>query len=82
MTAEKHNREPNLADAIRQRFRAFGGVDELQPHPPVTPPDWLQKAWSAAKRRGLDALTPDDIIAEIDAYRRENEPGTGGEGEV
>ena len=30
------------------------------------PPDWLQKAWAGAKRRGLDTLTLDDINAEID----------------
>jgi prevent-host-death family protein len=35
------------------------------------PPDWLQTAWSGAKRRGLDALTPADIDAEINAHRRE-----------
>jgi hypothetical protein len=35
------------------------------------PPDWLTKAWAGAKRRGLDALTPEDIDAEIDAHRRE-----------
>jgi prevent-host-death family protein len=34
------------------------------------PPDWLQKAWSGAKRRGLDALTPADIDVEIAAHRR------------
>ena len=34
------------------------------------PPDWLQKAWSGAKRRGLDALTPADIDAEIASRRR------------
>jgi prevent-host-death family protein len=34
------------------------------------PPDWLQKAWSGAKRRGLDALTPADVAAEITAHRR------------
>ena len=37
------------------------------------PPDWLANAWSSAKKRGLDALTLDDINAEIDAYRREKE---------
>jgi prevent-host-death family protein len=37
------------------------------------PPDWLTKAWAGAKRRGLDALTPDDIDAEIAAHRRETE---------
>ncbi len=37
------------------------------------PPDWLEKAWSGAKRRGLDALTLDDISAEVKAHRRENE---------
>jgi prevent-host-death family protein len=35
------------------------------------PPDWLQKAWSGAKRRGLEALTAADIDAEIAAYRGE-----------
>ena len=34
------------------------------------PPDWPQKAWAGAKRRGLDALTPADIDAEIAAHRR------------
>jgi prevent-host-death family protein len=34
-------------------------------------PDWLQKAWKGAKRRGLDKLTPADVDAEIIAYRRE-----------
>lgn len=34
------------------------------------PPDWLQKAWSGAKRRGLDALTPVEIDAEITGHRR------------
>lgn len=35
------------------------------------PPDWLEKAWSGAKRRGLDKLTVKDVDAEISAYRRE-----------
>jgi prevent-host-death family protein len=34
------------------------------------PPDWLQQAWSGAKRRGLDVLAPQDIDAEIAAHRR------------
>src|SRR3984885_3174605 len=34
------------------------------------PPDWLQKAWAGAKRRGLDALTSEAIDAEITAHRR------------
>jgi prevent-host-death family protein len=38
------------------------------------PPDWLQKAWAGAKRRGLDALTPADIDAEIAAHRRGKKP--------
>jgi prevent-host-death family protein len=42
------------------------------------PPDWLQKAWTGAKRRGLDRLTPDDIDAEIAAHRRTGQPGSGG----
>jgi prevent-host-death family protein len=35
------------------------------------PPDWLEKAWTGAKKRGLDKLTSHDINAEISAYRRE-----------
>ena len=35
------------------------------------PPDWLQKAWAGARRRGQDALTLDDINAEIKAHRSE-----------
>jgi prevent-host-death family protein len=42
------------------------------------PPDWLQKAWAGAKRRGLDALTLDEINAEIEAHRRGQEPAAGG----
>ncbi|MGP0001316.1 MAG: type II toxin-antitoxin system Phd/YefM family antitoxin [Acetobacteraceae bacterium] len=34
------------------------------------PPDWLEKAWTGAKRRGLDTLTPGDIEAEIATHRR------------
>lgn len=37
----------------------------------VPPPDWLERAWRGAKRRGLDKLTSEDIDAEIAAYRRE-----------
>ena len=32
---EKRRAEPNLAEAIRRRFVALGGTDELEPHPPV-----------------------------------------------
>jgi prevent-host-death family protein len=32
-------------------------------------PDWLEKAWQGAKRRGLDKLTSADIDAEIATYR-------------
>ena len=35
------------------------------------PPDWLEKAWTGAKKRGLDKLSSHDINAEISAYRRE-----------
>jgi prevent-host-death family protein len=40
-------------------------------------PDWLQKAWTGAKRRGLDALTLDDVNAEVEAHRRENDATAG-----
>ena len=42
------------------------------------PPDWLEKAWSGAKRRGLDALTPAEIEAEIGAHRSKSDPVTPG----
>jgi plasmid stability protein len=29
-------RDVNLAEAIRRRFAPFGGVDDLEPHPPMT----------------------------------------------
>ncbi len=35
------------------------------------PPDWLQKLWASAKRRGLDKLTMKAIDVEIGASRRE-----------
>ena len=35
------------------------------------PPDWLEKAWTGAKRRGLDALTPVEIDIEIQAGKRD-----------
>ena len=42
------------------------------------PPDWLEKAWAGARRRGLDRLTPEEIDAEIDALRRERQRRGGG----
>jgi plasmid stability protein len=33
--AEKRRSEPNLAEAIRQRFLPLGGADDIEPHPPV-----------------------------------------------
>lgn len=33
------------------------------------PPDWLEKAWNGARKRGLDRLTPAEIDAEIGAHR-------------
>ena len=42
------------------------------------PPDWLETAWSGAKRRRLDNLAPADIDAEIAAHRRKQDPVTPG----
>jgi Antitoxin Phd_YefM, type II toxin-antitoxin system len=42
------------------------------------PPDWLEKAWTGAKRRGLDSLTPTELDAEIGAHRRKSDPVTPG----
>src|ERR1700756_5637852 len=35
------------------------------------PPDWLEKAWRGAKKKGLDKLSATDIDTEVSAYRRE-----------
>ena len=35
------------------------------------PPDWLEKSWDSAKRRGLDKLTTKEIDPEIAAARRD-----------
>jgi len=35
------------------------------------PPGWLEKAWTGAKKRGLDKLSAPDIDTEISAHRRE-----------
>jgi len=34
------------------------------------PPDWLEKAWNGARKRGLNKLSVSDIDAEISSYRR------------
>ena len=38
----------------------------------VPPPDWLEKAWTDAKQRGLDKLAPAEIDAEIHAGVRDH----------
>ena len=40
-------------------------------------PDWLQKAWAGAKRRGLDAMPLEEVNAEIEAARREKDAASG-----
>jgi len=42
------------------------------------PPDWLEKAWTGAKQRGLDKLTPAEIDAEITLCRRKDDPASSG----
>jgi prevent-host-death family protein len=42
------------------------------------PPDWLEKAWTGAKQRGLDKLTSAGVDDEIAAFRRRNDPAPGG----
>lgn len=34
-------------------------------------PDWLEKAWKGAKKRGLEKLSAAQIDAEVSSYRRE-----------
>jgi len=38
-------------------------------HTVAPPPDWIEKAWSGAKRRGLGTLMPAEVEAEIAAHR-------------
>ena len=33
--------------------------------------DWLEAIWTDARARGLDRITPEEIDAEIDAYRQD-----------
>jgi Antitoxin Phd_YefM, type II toxin-antitoxin system len=40
--------------------------------------DWLDKAWTGAKQRGLDKLASSDIDGEIGAYRRKRSPAPDG----
>ena len=42
------------------------------------PPDWLEKAWNSARRRGLDRLTPAETNAEISAHRNKESATSGG----
>jgi hypothetical protein len=41
-------------------------------------PDWLEKAWTGAKQRGLNKLSPAKVDGEIGAYWRESYPTSGG----
>jgi hypothetical protein len=40
--------------------------------------DWLEKAWTGAKQRGLDKLVSVDMDGEIGAYRRKSGPAPDG----
>jgi prevent-host-death family protein len=42
------------------------------------PPDWLRKAWTGAKRRGLEAMPLEEVNAEVAAARREKGAASGG----
>jgi hypothetical protein len=37
---------------------------------PDAAPEWLQQSWESAKQLGVDALSMDEIDAEIDAARK------------
>jgi hypothetical protein len=41
-------------------------------------PDWLEKAWTGAKQRGLDKLTSADIDSEITRYWRRDDTSSSG----
>jgi hypothetical protein len=47
-------------------------------HTAAPPPDWLDKAWTGAKQRGLDKLTPAEIDTEITPSRRKDDPAASG----
>jgi hypothetical protein len=42
------------------------------------PPDWLEKAWTGAKQRGSDKLTPAISMTRSPLYRRKGDPDPGG----
>jgi hypothetical protein len=50
------------------------GVVKLRDFTRGTVPGWLQKAWTGARRRGLDALTPAEVDAVITAHRLRQDP--------
>jgi hypothetical protein len=57
---ERHGQPAVVIMSVRDFIRATAPA-----------PDWLEKAWRGAKRRGLDRLTSADIDAEIASYRRQ-----------
>jgi hypothetical protein len=63
------NSEVNLAEAIRRRFAPLGGVDNLEPHPPVTvgEPSWHAFDQSLAEARSKFAdMSQEELQALIE----------------
>ena len=42
------------------------------------PPDWLQKAWTGARRRGLDAMTLTKSMPRSTSHGASKKPASGG----
>jgi hypothetical protein len=59
----------NLAEAIRRRFAPLGGVDDLEPHPPVTVGEshWhaFDQSLAEARRKFAD-MPQEDLEALIE----------------
>jgi hypothetical protein len=67
------NNEPFIVDRLGEPAVVIMSVQDFI-RTAAQPPDWLEKAWSGAKRRGLDTLTSADTEAEITSHRRTQDP--------
>jgi len=63
--------ENNERFVVERRGEPAVVIMSVQDFVRTAAPDWLEKAWTGAKKRGLDKLTAQDIDAEISAYRGE-----------
>ncbi len=69
--ATELSEEQKLAiESLLGRPVAAGESISVRVFSPDSPPEWLQQSWASAKRVGLDALSMEEIDAEIAATRK------------